>query len=224
MDKSILLKRVNDLEIQANRVAGTRSGGNQALSMPVVNSGLMTGFRTAMLSFIELIYGKEHSHYSMFKTRVRNSYFTDLESAKGILASIKYEIENDWLVSIEQLVSANIFGDFLEMADHLLNANYKDAAAVMIGSTLEEHIRLLCDRNGVSKEFTNSSGDLKPKKADVMNADLKKANVYTSIEQKNITAWLDLRNKAAHGKYSEYKKENVEYMLQGVSNFISNYK
>lgn len=40
------------------------------------------------------------------------------------------------------------------------------------------------------------------------------------LEQKNITAWLDLRNKAAHCKYDEYSIEQVNLMYQGVLNFI----
>ena len=38
--------------------------------------------------------------------------------------------------------------------------------------------------------------------------------------QKQITAWLDLRNNAAHGKYSEYTQEQVSLLLQGVMDFI----
>jgi len=48
-----------------------------------------------------------------------------------------------------------------------------------------------------------------------------KASVYNKLDQKNVTAWLDLRNKAAHGKYDEYTKEHVELLMQGVLNFFT---
>ena len=35
---------------------------------------------------------------------------------------------------------------------------------------------------------------------DKMNSDLCGASIYEKLDQKNITAWLDLRNKAAHGR------------------------
>lgn len=54
-----------------------------------------------------------------------------------------------------------------------------------------------------------------------MNADLVKANVYNKLDQKQVTAWLDLRNKAAHGKYTGYSKEQVDLMIQGIINFMS---
>ena len=38
--------------------------------------------------------------------------------------------------------------DFLDMAYHLLENDYKDASAVMIGSVLEEHLRQLCNKFG----------------------------------------------------------------------------
>jgi hypothetical protein len=59
-----------------------------------------------------------------------------------------------------------------------------------------------------------------PKKADSLNSDLAKAEVYTKLDQKSVTTWLDLRNKAAHGKYDKYTKAQVELMVQGVTDFL----
>lgn len=55
----------------------------------------------------------------------------------------------------------------------------------------------------------------------VVNADLAGARVYSSLDQKNVTAWLGLRNDAAHGHYNEYTGEQVALMLQGVRDFIT---
>jgi hypothetical protein len=54
-----------------------------------------------------------------------------------------------------------------------------------------------------------------------MNADLVGGNIYSKIDQKNATAWLDLRNKAAHGRYGEYIARQVELLLQSVRDFIA---
>jgi len=54
-----------------------------------------------------------------------------------------------------------------------------------------------------------------------MNADLTKADVYNKLDEKNVTAWLHLRNKAAHGKYDEYTKEQVNLQYSAVSDFIT---
>lgn len=60
-----------------------------------------------------------------------------------------------------------------------------------------------------------------PKKADRLNSDLAGDNLYSKLNQKFLTAWLDLRNKAAHGKYSEYSKEQVQLMHNGVMDFLT---
>ena len=102
------------------------------------------------------------------------------------------------------------------MSEYLLSEGYKDPAAVIAGSVLEEHLRKLCIRNGIAVETTG-----KPKKADTLNSELAAKTVYSKLDQKSVTAWLDLRNKAAHGKYSEYNKEQVDLMIKSVRDFLS---
>ena len=136
------------------------------------------------------------------------------------MAAIKNEIDGGWLTSVKGLITAEVFSDFFEMADHLLSNGYKDAAAVIIGSTLEEHLRQLCIRNSIETTIKADNAAV-AKKADALNSDLAKADVYNKLDQKMVTAWLDLRNKAAHGQYGEYNKEQVETMLRGVNEFCS---
>jgi hypothetical protein len=109
---------------------------------------------------------------------------------------------------------------FLEAAHHLLKEGYKDPAAVLAGGVLEEHLRQLGTKHGVKPETSANTG-LKMKEADQLNAELTKAGAYSKLDQKNVTAWLALRNKAAHGQYSEYKKGQVSLMLSGVREFLT---
>ena len=99
------------------------------------------------------------------------------------------------------------------MAQHLLNEGYKDAAAVIAGSSLEAHLRQLCQKSGISTEVIGGASTT-PKKADRLNSDLAAAASYSKLDQKNVTAWLDLRNKAAHGKYAEYKAPQVNLLTR----------
>ena len=54
-----------------------------------------------------------------------------------------------------------------------------------------------------------------------MNADLAQAAVYSRLDQKSVTSWQDLRNKAAHGGFSEYTATQVDIMLAGVRDFVA---
>jgi hypothetical protein len=137
----------------------------------------------------------------------------------GVLEAIRADLDAGYLQSITELIHGDVFSDFLDMAQHLLDEKYKDAAAVVAGSTLEAHLRALCQKHGVPTE-TKVSGSMRPKKADAMNADLAKTGAYSKLDQKSVTAWLDLRNKAAHGKYNEYSADQVGLLIDGVRNFM----
>ncbi|MDD3712908.1 MAG: hypothetical protein PHZ28_05390 [Candidatus Izemoplasmatales bacterium] len=177
------------------------------------------GFIAASLTFIKKIFSENHPYYKCFENATKGQYKSNAEAGIKILESIKNEIENGWLIDFKRLVSADIFSDFLEMSKYLLDEGYKDAAAVMIGSVLESHLRQLCKDNMI--EITIKKGDnYISKKAELMNIDLCKAGIYNILDQKSVTAWLDLRNKAAHGKYEQYLKNQVEVMYLGILNFI----
>jgi hypothetical protein len=132
------------------------------------------------------------------------------------MRAARSEIAGGWLFQTKTIAAAEIFADFLEMVEYLLSEGYKDASAVIVGSVLEEHLRQLCQANSIDTESLSSHGKLIPKKADSMNSELAKACAYGKLEQKSITAWLDLRNNAAHGKYELYNMDQVRMMCLGV--------
>ncbi len=151
----------------------------------------------------------------------RKTYdFDKLSMIIGVVESLAADIQAGYLSSASELIHGEIFSDFLEMADHLLDEGYKDAAAVIAGSALEAHIRQLCIKNSIPIEVSTPKG-IQPKKADSMNSDLGSAGAISKLDQKDVTAWLDLRNKAAHGRYSEYTKDQVALMIAGVRDFIT---
>lgn len=212
-----LSKRADELIEQGEKVLLTKEVYDET---EYIDSSSIKGFRSAVLSFIDRIYKKDHPHYTEFDSSTNGFYVENVNSGIAILKSIKDEIEGGWLITMKGLVTAEIFSDFIEMAEHLLSENYKDPAAVIIGSVLEEHLRQVCLKLGIEIE-EEKHGKLIPKKADRLNADLVKSEAYSKLDQKAITTWLDLRNKAAHGKYSEYTKEQVELMMQGIIEFIA---
>jgi hypothetical protein len=214
-----LKERIDHLITLVNKtIASTYSIGG---SISYVESELFKEFETSSLSFILNLYGKDHPYYITFKESCSRECPRDAEKGRGILSSIKTEIDKGWLIELRTIVSAEIFSDFLEMSKYFLDEGYKDPAAVMIGSILEENLRKIAIKNSIDTTFTNASGDIKPKKADTLNADIVKAGVYNMLDQKQITAWLDLRNKAAHGEYGKYDNAQVSLMYQGVLNFIA---
>jgi len=177
--------------------------------------------RASSLSLLATTFGTSHTYYIEFQKHAENSYQYHGKYSLGILKAARDEIKGGWLETTKGLISAEVFSDFLGMAKHLLEEQYKDPTAVMIGSVLEEHLRQLCPSVGVSITLVDAKGNTRPKKADTLNADLAKAGKYNAIDQKQVTAWLGIRNDAAHGNYGAYTKTQVENMLSGVQNFIA---
>lgn len=124
------------------------------------------------------------------------------------------------MLTVKGLVTAEVFANFIEMAEHLLENGYKDAAAVMAGSVLEEHLRQLCTKRDIPTHEMKDDKQV-PLKADRLNADLAKKAVYSKLDQKLITAWLEIRNKAAHGHYADFNVEQVRTMISGVTEFMA---
>jgi hypothetical protein len=165
----------------------------------------------------------QNSPYSRQAEKIRETSAGEhwrVENLVGVVQSLSADMKAGYLQSLEELVHGELFGDFLDMSQHLVQSGYKDAAAVIAGSSLEAHLRQLAKRLRVPTEQSTGRG-LEPKKAETLNADLVKAGAYTILDQKNVTAWLDLRNKAAHGKYSEYTKEQVDLLIDSIRNFLT---
>lgn len=139
-----------------------------------------------------------------------------MEEVLSVAVGLRDDLSDGWTESVAELVHAETHSDYLEMAESLLSSGSKDPAAVIVGTALEVHVRALCVKHGVDTELSTGA----PKKADTMNADLKKAGVYGTLQQKQLTAWMDLRNKAAHGDWKEYDIQQVRLLIDGVREFM----
>lgn len=166
----------------------------------------------------------DDSPYRERMLAILNGAFTD-ETVKaglivGIIKALKGDLEDGYLQSFPELVRGEMFENLNEMARHLLQEGYKDAAAVIAGASLESHLRQLSNKYGVSIDHVAKDGITKWKTAERLNQDLGK-KAYSLFDQKQITAWLDLRNNAAHGNRSEYDDDKVAKLIEWVGDFIS---
>ena len=195
-----------------------RDRWDNALVTDVVARTEISDLRTRCMAAIVRASGL-NSTYSASAAESRKQKANDFYSLSrevGMASALLSDIRNGYLASFEELLHGDVFGDYLDMASHLLKSGYKDAAAVLAGGTLEVHIRKMCNKLSIS---TSHGG--KPKKTESLNSDLAKQGAYIKLDQKNVTAWLGLRNHAAHGHYSEYTKDQVELFLQGVQDFVT---
>ena len=106
-------------------------------------------------SLVLKLYGDVHPYYQKLEERLTG--LGGAKDAKGVLRAIKKEIEDGFIISQRDVLSAEIFTDFIEMAEYLVREKYKDAAAVIVGSILKERLRQLATANRLDITDPNSS-------------------------------------------------------------------
>lgn len=138
----------------------------------------------------------------------------------GLVRSVRHDVESGFLDRAQTLVRAELFADLLEQAEYLLAEGFKDPAAMLCGGVLETHLRNLCTRNGIGTRDTEG----RPLKASRMNDELAKSKAYSALDHKEVSAWLAIRNSAAHGHFGDYDAVQVRIMAEGVLGFMARHE
>jgi len=149
-----------------------------------------------------------------------------INELKGILLSFKDDINAGLLSNIGSIIEANISGDYLTQAEELLmvgkTGNYDHVpAAVLTGAILEDALRRLCLRQIPPINTRKPNG--KNKMLNSLIDDLKKGGLFNELKAKQLRAWTDIRNAAAHGEFGKFNRKDTEEMLKGVQNFLADY-
>lgn len=206
----------NDLQAQAKSTNGMTSS---ALL------GEATAFVASAAAAIQNATGRQSVQSAMANTYVDDFHkaphnrgnpadIPALAMLKGLVEETHRALINGSLLSYEELLNGEIFSDFLEMANHLLaDEGLKEPAAVIAGTSLEVHLKKLCVKHGIAVAD----------KAAKINDDLKKQGVYSGLEHKQVIAWQQLRNYAAHGEYDKFDANQVASMIQSVRDLIAKY-
>ncbi len=209
--------RLTELLAAGERVLVTRRAlGPGVVGDDRVDSQMASQWITSVQSLLSRVLGAESEHYKNFSKHVEGYVtFSDVHRAQGVLRAAAEDYAGGYLFEVRHLIEAEIFDDFLEQAEHLLLSGYYQATAVIVGCVLEDGLRTMCPKFGISV--------LSRPKLDQMNSDLAKAGAYNKLVQKRITALADLRNKAAHGLWDQFGKDDVADMVASVRRFMEEY-
>lgn len=172
-------------------------------------------FRTESLNLISRVCGKDSEHYEALKNIAENEKMTSnplyFHMCYGILEAAYNDFKEGFMFDLRSLISAELLGDFLEQAETLFEQRYYIPAASLAGAILEDSLRKLCEKHGITV----------PEKTTInkLNIELAKADVYNKLIQKEITAKADIRNNADHGHYDEFTKDDVGSMIKWIRRF-----
>lgn len=214
----IIRKRLEELEAMADDVSSKREFAFRSSRNGKVYHRLpeaaVRRWGTNVLSLLQRAFGEDSVHYRDFRTHYDSwtEWESGFETCRAIFLAAKEDYEQGYLFDVRALVKAEVLDDAIEQATELLNAGYKDPACVVAGVALESAIKEICTREGISHG-----------KLDLMNTELRKAGIYNLAKQKQITAWADLRNKAAHGDWTAYDAADVKALIEGANRFIADY-
>jgi hypothetical protein len=212
-----ILKRLDELiELGENVLKTRRSPPANVIGDDRVDTKLANQWVSSTLNLLIRVFGEKCVYVETIK-RYSQKYLTYsiITPIYGVLKSTKDDYEHESIFELKTLITAELFSDFLEQAKILKEAGYFQPAAVIIGCVLEDGLRKLCTKNGISISSTE--------KIDKMNADLAKNGIYNLLTQKQITAYADLRNKAAHGKWNEFSADDVKQFEEWTYTFMENH-
>lgn len=97
-------------------------------SGPAIQDDLFGQFRGAALAFLDRAFGSQSPYVTEFRDHVKNRWLDDVNHGIGIMTAAISDLEGGWIETTRGLVSAEVFADFLEMSEHLVDEHYKRAA------------------------------------------------------------------------------------------------
>ena len=217
--RSKIFSRFAQLLEEAVKLEMTKHTDKSAMygSAEYIDHEAFTIWGVKVQNLLRLACGSDSIHLKEFQGKDGKGYATNygiFKAQRAVLIAAQDDYDNGLCVSIRDLVASELFDDELEQAEQLAGNGYHAPAAVIAGAVLETALRTLCTDESIEL-------DSKPK-LDKMNADLAKAGRFTKLIQKRITAIADIRNSAAHGKWDEFSRDDVELMIRDVRHYLTN--
>lgn len=214
-----LIERADQLLTKAQSVVTTQIDNTPSYAHSTsndsypVDSTLFHEWKNNAQNFILMVCGQDSPYYQNFIKEVKNAFVYQLHHGIGILKALKEDLELGYLTRVKDLVNAEIFTDFIEMAQHLLDNNYKDPAASLTGAVLENGLRQIAQKHSIKVKSGDDIGSLNTRLAD--------KEIYNRLMQKQVQAWKAIRDSADHGIFGDYKPKDVRAMLEGVQRFLA---
>ena len=171
------------------------------------------GWRAQATSCIGDVTGQDSPYFSQFIEATKMPMPVAAGEGTAILEALSADVAAGYLRREAELIAAEVFGDFLDMAQHLLDAGYHVAAASLIGAVLEDGLRRLARRHELK---VTTSDDIA-----ALNNRLASKNIYSNLVRKQVDLWSATRNAADHGEFGEVKPENVREVQAGVVRFLA---
>ena len=195
-------------------LATHRPNPPNVIGFPTLNDQSYSNWRTQSLSFLTDLLGPDHTYTSNFRTTTdAGGRQGSAREGIGILQAVLEDIEQGFVETVRQLITAEVWSDLFDQAAYLLDNGYKAPAASLAGALLENGLRSIASSKGVQVRL----GDNLPS----LNQKLAEKSVYTRLTQKKVSVWTDIRNAADHGQFDHIKEPDVDELIKGAQSLLS---
>jgi hypothetical protein len=208
IDKNNIIERINYLIDLATK------------AVPQWDHSACNEVASGTIAILEYLYGANshktkaflEQHVACCKDKDSPRPFVGLAgSAKGVLCSIKSEVEAGLVGNIQLQAQAGIFGDFITAARRALEEDSKDVAAVLTCAALEDALKRYAEQQGLDVSDADMS--------QVINA-LKSKGVLREPQATIVKSYVKLRDKAFHAEWDKVEKESVNSAIGFTEQFI----
>lgn len=182
-------------------------------------------WRTKAATLVSHILPKDSIHHASVESLPQLTPTADhMEWGISFLKAVKDDLESGFLDGLASKIEGEIAADYMGQAEHLLGEGQTGKfdhvpAAVLSGAVLEKALRKLCGQQQPPITVLTASGDHKT--LNPLIDDLKKAGLFNELKAKQLRAWADIRNKAAHGDFDQFNRRDVDQMIKGISSFLA---
>lgn len=180
-----------------------------------MTDGVCEELLSSTLSLLQALYGAQSFQPIQFNARF-NSFIEDpnegcqydhyrvLDTCNGKLKSMLNDIEFGLIDDLESRISAEIFNDFLVLANKALEEGHHEVAVVIGSVALEDALKKISGMNGGKVEDRDMSS--------VANY-LKSKQILKGTTGKEIDRFVILRNKALHAEWNKIQSPEVASLL-----------
>ena len=173
-----------------------------------------TEWRSQASVLLTQVFDSGHTYAVSFRSLVEDgARIGHVKRGLGVLEAALEDVERGYLETVKELATAEIFSDFLEQADHLLRNGFSVPAASLAGAVLENGLRSLAARKGVTVRASDNLSSLNNKIGD--------QGIYDRLRQSQVAVWIKVRNSADHGRFTEVRDNDVADLIKGVRNLLS---
>lgn len=179
------------------------------MNSPSKDIAALEAWETACLHIVDLTFDEDSIYYEKLSDSFDD---TNLEAQKNcgiaIMESAREEIEKGFLYEIKHLLVVDLFDSVLEQAEHLLENEFKDAAAILGRVIIENSLKAIAVKNKIELPEKIKLAEL--------NTLLWKQEIYTKNIWRITQGHIDTGNFAAHGDFGKYDRKSVEDMLNWI--------